>query len=416
MSTDVKKKKKRGTADDTKLIKILAISLSALVVVSAVVAILLITTGNYVAKVKGEKIYTHEYTYYLNRAVSDEVENIEIPEDASSDEKTEIYETYFSTKGEDGKYPLDRIIENAIEEARIFKTSYLLAKDKGYSLTSEEKSNVETNLDSMINYYYQMYSQYGTSMTYDDIVSYYCGGMTLKQYKAYAVLDTTIAKYKEALKETYEVDEDALRSIYDEEPNDYRKITVQKFFLSTQKTDENDATVDMTDEEKAAVKAKIDDYLAKFKSGELVFEDTIKSDSEESSSATDKGISTINNNSLTNVEVIDNWALERQAVDAENEYTVLESDTGYYIIRCTAIEDFDNSEDSEEGAEDSIKNTIKATWLEDKASAQVREEALADTSSVLSDKKEDKMQELIDENETIKSLITTYGAKSGDDE
>lgn len=416
MSTDVKKKKKRGTADDTKLIKVLVISLSALVVVSVVVAILLVTSGNYVAKVKGEKIYTHEYTYFLNMAISEEVEKIEIPEDATTEEQTEAYKTYFTTKGDDGKYPLDRIIENAIEEARIFKASYLLAKDKGYELTSEEKSNVETNLDSMINYYYQMYSQYGNSMTYDDVVEYYCGGMTLKQYKAFGILDTTIAKYKEALKETYEVDEDALRAIYDENPNDYRKITVQKFFLSTQTTDENDSTVDMTEEQKAEVKAKIDDYLAKFQSGELVFEDTIVSDSEETSASTDKGISTINNNSLTNVEVIDEWALEKQAVDGENEYTVLESDTGYYIVRCTEIEDYDNSEDSEEGAEDSIRNTIKATWLEEKAADQVREEALADSSFVLTDRKEDRMQELIDENESIQSLLTTYGAKSGDDE
>lgn len=415
MSTDVKKKKKRGTADGTKLIRILAISLSVLVVISAVAAILLVTTGNYVAKVKGEKIYTHEYTYFLNLQISEETEKIEIAEDASTEEKTKAYETYFSTKGEDGKYPLDRIIENAIEEARIFKASYLLSKDKGHALSSEEKSNVETNLDAMLNYYYQMYSQYGASMTYDDIVAYYCGGMTVKQYKAFGILDTTIAKYKEALKETYEVDEDALRAIYDEEPNDYRKITVQKFFLSTQTEGENDAKVNMTAEQKAEVKAKIDDYLAKFKSGELVFEDTIVSDSEETSAETDKGISTINNKSLTNVEVIDKWALERQAADGENDYTVLESDTGYYIVRCTGIEDYENSKDSEEGKEDSIRNTIKATWLEEKASAQVREEALADSSFVLSDKKEEKIQELIDGNETIQSLIKTYGAKSGDE-
>lgn len=414
MSTEVRKKKKTGSRDNNKLIAILAISLSVIVVAVSVLTVVIFTSGNYVAKVNGQKLYNYEYEYYLNQQLSLLSEEIEIPDDATDEEETELYKTFFTTKDEDGQYPLARCKEEALKELKLFKTSYQLAVKNGYELTSEEASNVEDNVDYMISYYYQLYSQYDSSTTYDTIVSYICGNMSVSQYKEYAKQDTAIAKYMDAMEKTYEITEDELRAVYDENVNDYRVATVQKFFLSTMTTNEDGESVAMADTDKAAVKAKIDDYLAKFKSGELNYEETIKSASEESNASSTAGVSEINNSSLTSVTVVDEWALAKEAADAEGEYTVLEADNGYYIIRCNAVEDFDNSEDSSEGANDSISNTIKTKIANERSQEQMRSEAEAAEGYDLSDKKDERIFQIFDENATVVALISTYGAKVSD--
>ena len=415
MSTEVKKKKKRGSHDNNKLIAVVAIVLGVIVVSVSVLGVVLYTSGNYVAKLNGQKLYNYEYTDYLNKQIAALQDEIEIPEDADNEAKLEAYKTYFTTKDDNGQYPLQRCKEKALEELRLFKTSYQLAVAAGYELTNDEEKNVESNIDYYINYYYQIYTQYSsTSVTYDDAVQQVCGSMTVKQYKEYAKQDTAIAKYKEAMKEKYNTTEDELRAVYDENVNDYRKVTVQKFFLSTQTTDEGGNAVAMTEEQKAEVKAKIDDYMAKFQSGEFSFEEKIKSDSEESGSADSIGVTTISGSNKTGVTALDDWAFAKEAVDGENVYTLLEDTKGYYIVRCTAIEDFDNSEDSTEGANDSIKNTIKTKVEEEKATAQMREEAEAASGYELSSVKDSKLTELFDENESIAAIIKNYGAKVSD--
>lgn len=415
MSTEVKRKKKRGSHDNNKLIAIIAVVLGVIVVTVSVLAVVLFTSGNYVAKLKGQKLYNYEYTYYLNQQIAALQDEIEVPEGADNEARAEAYKTFFTTKDDNGQYPLQRCKDKALEELRLFKTSYQLAVAAGYDLTDEEEKNVENNVDYYINSYYQIYTQYSSSsVTYDDVVKQVCRNMTVNEYKEYAKQDTVIAKYKEAMKKEYNTTEDELRAVYDENVNDYRKVTVQKFFLSTETTSEGGSAVAMTDEQKAEVKTKIEDYLAKFQSGEYSFEEKIKSDSEESDSANSVGVTTINNSNKTGVTVLDDWAMAKKAVDGENVYELLEDSKGYYIVRCTDIEDFDNSEDSSEGANDSIRNTIKTKVEEEKATKQMREAAEAASGYELSTIKTAKLNELFDKNESIVGIINNYGAKLSD--
>ncbi len=415
MSTEVKKRKKRGSYDNNKLVMVLAIVLGVIVIAVSVLSAVLFTSGNYVAKLGSQKLYNYEYTYYLNQQLSALPDEIEVPEDADDEAKLEAYKTYFTTKDENGQYPLQRCKEKALEELRLFKTSYQLAVKEGYALTKDEEKSVEDNVDYIINYYYQIYSQYSsTSMTYDDVVQQVCANMSVSQYKEYAKLDTAIAKYKDAMKENYNISEEEMREVYDENRDDYRKVTVQKFFLSTQTEDDQGKSVAMTEDQKAEVKAKIEDYLEKFQSGEYDFTEKIKSDSEETNSSSDSGITTINNSSKTGETVVDEWAMAKESVDDKNTFEVLEGSTGYYIIQCTAIEDFDNSEDSKEGANDSIKNTIKSSLEEEKATAEMREKAESASGYELSAKKDSKIDSLFQENESVAAIIKNYGAKVSD--
>ena len=412
MSTEVKKKKKKGSRDNNKLIVILAVALAVIVVGVSLLSVLLFTTGNYVAKLNGQKLYNYEYTYYLNQQISEMQNGVEVPEGADEETSRQAYVDFYTTQDENGQYALDRCKDQALEELRLFKTSYQLACKAGYELTDEQKDNSESYVDYMINYYYSMYSSYGsTTVSYDDVVRMVCGDMTVKQYKDYTIQVATIEKYKEAMKEEYDITEEELRAVYDENVDTYRKVTIQKFFLSTQSTAEDGTTVEMTEEEKAEVKAKAEDYLAKFQSGEYSFEEKITSDSEESGSADDKGVATVGGDSLTGVTVLDDWAKAQTAVSEDGVYELLEGDSGYYIVRCTDIEDFDNSEDSSEGANDSIKNTIKSKIATERADAQMKEEAQNASGYDLSDEKIKKINELFNENSYITSLIDSYGAK-----
>ena len=49
------------------------------------------------------------------------------------------------------------------------------------------------------------------------------------------------------------------------------------------------------------------------------------------------------------------------------ELSIIETQTAIFVVRAESITDYENSKESAEGAADSIKDKIKAEWLEDKA-------------------------------------------------
>ena len=53
------------------------------------------------------------------------------------------------------------------------------------------------------------------------------------------------------------------------------------------------------------------------------------------------------------------------------QYFLLDDDHYFYLVRCIGIEDFENSKESEEGAEDSIKDIVRKDMYEDKAVAEL---------------------------------------------
>ena len=422
MSAPVKKKKKTGTSDHNKLIAIIAIILGVIVVAAVSIYFINYFSNNYVGKVDGVKMYDYEYTHYVESEINSlykELSALEFDEDATDEEKNEAYKKYLGEKDENGKYALDRVKENALEKLRLLKVETALAKQEGYTLTKDEESNVETNIEYMINYYYQLYQQQGSSVDYNTILQQVCGNMTLEQYKEYAKQDMTINKWKEALKETYDVTDADARKKYDESPEDYNIVTIQKFFLKTQTTDDEGNIVDMTDEEKAEVKTKIDDYLAKFESGELEFEATIKEYSEEDGSADDAGIKEISISSKTGVTEVDEWAMAKKAADEDGVYTLIETETGYYIVRCTAVEDFDNSVDVEAdeeagtAAKDSIKTQIIKEIKQEKADKEVEDKAeeVMKVGYPITNLNESRILDLVKGNSYVEQLVSIYEAK-----
>ena len=461
MASNLKVKKSKKSYDN-KVITWISIGLAAFIaVVVAIVLIITLTTG-YVAKVDGLKIYDYEYIYFLQSAMYTEYsENFEEPEgfdDLSTEEQDALTKEFWTDERKNS------CAEAALEDTRQFKAQYRLARNAGYRLTSDEKATLKNNITSM----YNQYLTYG--YTEEMVQSYILGGMTLSQYKDFAIIQSTIEKYKEAIKQNYNPTEEELRAIYDENPDDYRTIGVRQFKIDI------DATKP-TDKEAEDYQTKLDEYneayaealeyakeiadtynsgktMSTYKkdedgnyeldedgnrivdSADLSFEDYVTNESDDSNSSNTGGLSEINNLNKSSVDEITDYALsmvwnedrtkivkkdqtEDQAEEAAEEESeeeseeeeesvmtdleIIETETAIYVVRAESITDYDNSVESEEGAADSIKDTIKSEWLEDKAVEDLETQVNnAGDKYKITGRKEEEINEL---NETLFSTI-----------
>lgn len=335
MASKIVGKKNKRSYDD-KLIKWISIGLGAFVaIVVAIVIIVSVVTG-YIAKVDGLKIYDYEYVYFLQQAMYEEQnEKFEEPEDydkMTSDEKKELIRKFWTDERKAD------CVEEAMDKARQFKAQYRLARAAGYKLTSEQKANVKANINNSYNMYKNYYK-----LSDEMIKLYYFGGMTLSEYKDFAIIQSTIELYKEALKKTYNATEEDLRAIYDKDPDDYRMVTIRQFTIKVDKTKPTDEKAEDYQTKLDEYKKAYDEALKEAKEiadtynngktmtiykvndkGEFVLDDKgnkvvekenvsfidyIKSMSDESSSSKTNGELKINNNNKGSVKELTDFAL-----------------------------------------------------------------------------------------------------------
>lgn len=375
MATNVKAKKKKGTYDN-KWILWISIGLAAFVVLAVGIFLIVNFSTNYVAKVGNEKIYTYEFNYFLREAISEEyTDNFEEPEgydDMTTEEQDKLFDEFFTDERRAA------CVEAALEKAREFKAEYRLAVQAGFKLSSEERSNVKSNVDL----YYNLYvNAYGYSA---ELATYYMtrGAMTLSEYKDFMILNTTIEKYKNYLKEGYTVTDDNIRDRYEEEPNDYRSLSARVFMFdiptkpSVPKDDSGNEIKENTADD--TLREKYEEYLqdledyekqienykalaeemrqALEENGKYTFYDRdmvtneIKTEDGENgekeqkklaedanfeslcttiskwaSASSNKGLVTINNNSSSGVEEIDKFVLQIQWNDGRTGFIFVEA-------------------------------------------------------------------------------------------
>ena len=222
MAKNVKNKKKRSNYDD-KLIMIIAASVGAALAVIVAAICIISYTGSYVAKVDGERIMKYEYEYFLTNAKqemeNDAVEAGTLAEDADANAIAEFWTDAKKKEAAD----------KALEEAKKWKAQYILAEEKGFDLGYKERNEYKQNLEYQI---YSQYSQYSSYYTYDAFVEMYLGGMSLKDYQSIAIQSAAISAYKEDMKEDYTTTDDELRNLYNETPDDFRKINMSVLALA----------------------------------------------------------------------------------------------------------------------------------------------------------------------------------------
>ena len=260
MATNLKAKKKKGTYDN-KLILWISAGLAAFVILVVGIFAIVTYSTNYVAKVNGDKIYTYEYKFFLQKAIAEKFEEPDGYADMTSKEKEDAFNKFFTDEIK------KECQAEALEEARKFKASYRLAVNAGFKLTAEERANAKSYVDYQLNMYT---SQYGLDA---DTATYYITGgtMNLNEYKDYSIRQAAIEKYKTELKKDYEVTEDEMKEIYDEDPNEYRTLSgrVYKFAIPTKPSvpkdkDGKEISKDTTDEELKKEYTKYEESLKEY--------------------------------------------------------------------------------------------------------------------------------------------------------
>lgn len=239
MKTNNKTKRfaaKKVASYDMKLIWIIVAAI-AVVTIGIITALAINTALNsYVAHINGKGIRDYEYEYFLQNVMS------EMQEEAQSklgeDETFDAKAFWTDTKKKEAK-------DAALEDVVKWQSQYLVSVDKGFKLTSEETENVKNNIDYQVYYYYTMYTQYGYTVTYDDILSM-MGIKDLDQYKAILLKTATISKYADDLANGYKIDdlyftdkdgnkttgEQAVNALYNSDVDAYRRVQLQTLVIA----------------------------------------------------------------------------------------------------------------------------------------------------------------------------------------
>lgn len=430
------KKKKRSNYDD-KLIKIIAISLSVAIVAIVAVAIFISYNGSYVAKVDGERIMKYEYEYFLTNTMyemkQDAIDAGTLAKDADAAAIAAFWNPERKKEAEN----------KALEEAKKWKAQYILAKEAGFDLDYEERENSRANIEYNL---YSSYQQYSSYYTYEQFAEMYLG-MALADYQEIAIQDAAISAYKAELKKAYSATDDELKAFYNQNPNNYRKISLEILDLAkpqrpvevirpelgTDKKESDFASFTEWNKYSESVRT-YNKYLEDLKNYENILKQlTYRCDAIiESLNSTGKyteanytgdgylyndaklediakkessifqeegGKYTVYNGTKSYLDVYDEIAYSMQWKDSNRniiicnynngseyvdctggetvngitctKYFLIEDDCYWYVMRCTGIEDFENSIETEPGSADSIKDNVKAELYDYKANAEL---------------------------------------------
>ncbi|MBQ7801168.1 MAG: peptidylprolyl isomerase [Oscillospiraceae bacterium] len=157
------------------------------------------------------------------------------------------------TDEETGATWADDFLNSAKENARAVYALADEAKAQGYTLSDEEKAEIETHLSNLSLYA----SYYGYSNAEDYLKAMYGNGATEKTYRAYAELTSLASSYETYYADSLVYDDAALREAESENYAEYSSFSYNTYYLSTSKfleggTTDDEGNTTYSDEEKAA--------------------------------------------------------------------------------------------------------------------------------------------------------------------
>ena len=200
-----------------------------------------------------------------------------------------------------------------------YVNSYFFLKDKfneyGLSFSEEDQTGIDSLTDSMWSYSKTVYEEMGISKE--------------SMNQAYSVYNVLFQRVFEAM-----YGEGGEKEVSAEEIKSYfleNYVHYEYFTASLTKTDEDGNSVDMTDEEKAAAKEKLDDYVERINKGTLLVEDAANEFAQEYLGSADN--STYQTPVvLYNENLSDTFKTAFEGLE-EGKATLAETATGYYLIR-----------------------------------------------------------------------------------
>lgn len=243
------------------------------------------------------------YIYYLNSAYSEAISKV------ASDEEV------LKAKIED-KEAQDWIKDKAVN----YLNSYYFISNKfnelGLELTQDELDTAQSSTDSMWSYYKSSMESMGVAKE--------------SFHLAFSLYNT---KYQRVMKALYgkdgemEISDDELKTYFTDNYYSYEYFTA-----SLTKTDDDGNSIDMTDDEKAEAKSKLEDYVKKINAGDMSVEDAASEYAEDALGSAEN--STYYAPSPTLADNMSNTTLKDAIEGAEDNTAVLaETTTSYYVVR-----------------------------------------------------------------------------------
>lgn len=235
---------------------------------------------------------------------------------------------------DEGTTGADQTADSVMSEITRYATIYQEAVAKGYSATDEDKKTAQDETDTLTK----------DMTTKQKMIT----GLSEKEIYN-AILEKTIAeRYRKDVITSLKVDYD--KATKDITKKDYKQYNFQYYFVSTKSTDDEGKETDMSDEQKAELKTKIEEIAKKAKTEKdftkLIGEDekTIQFNEDGQLLAKDAG------NENTGFDVKLDTKITKMKKDEISE--VLEGEDGYYVIKLTDNTSTESYDDAIQSAKD----------------------------------------------------------------
>lgn len=221
-----------------------------LIYVSAVLVFILIVAVAFdqlyeriILSINGEKYKMDDLTYYFY-TVESQYESM-----------NQMFGGYWDMSIDEtsGSTVRDLAKQEAIEAALYTEILYKEAVSKGYSLTEDEKTTLNTNVDNLINNVIPKAVAEKNGFDKEYLTDILGKSMLVQRFK-----EDQIA--------TLDIDEEAIKAGIEYE--DYRQYDIEYLFIGKTKADDDGNTVDLTEEEKAAAKARLTGLIEQAKTTE----------------------------------------------------------------------------------------------------------------------------------------------------
>jgi len=211
---------------------------------------------------------------------------------------------------EEGTTVRDEAKDEAINNVLYNEILYKEAVAAGYELTDEEVTSVSDQVNTLLT----------STLTSSQITK---GKFTKSSLTDVLSKTTLVERFRTDKIDTFDIDDEAIKAgvNYD----DYRQYDIETLFVSTQSTDEEGNTVEMTDEEKAAAYDKLNAYYETAKGTEDW--STLLPEDEEEVTYSDTNFLESGSTYSEDMEAM-MMAMENGAVSE-----IYEAENGYYVVR-----------------------------------------------------------------------------------
>lgn len=306
--------------------------------VIAIVSILVLILGligwvvyssltGYVATIKGNKITTDEFNFFLGSAKT------EMQSKAKVDTKNETALKAFWNTTFEGLPAREYAKQQALESAKEFKIQFMKAKEKGLKLDEGSLKNVRTTLDQIKGGMSE--NAGGDEAGEKEFKKTYNIGYD--KYEKILKDLMLVYKYVEGELPTFEVKDSEMEDYYKEEAKNVDTVTVRQILFA--KMDLTSGK-EYTEQQIKDKKATAEDILKKVKAGEDA-EKLALTLSDDPAVKESKGLIEISAKSNLTIEGLQEWALDHKPGDAE----ILDTVYGYFVVKVEKRTTYDEVKD-----------------------------------------------------------------------